>query len=230
MVRPRLLDLFCGQGGAARGYDRAGFDVTGVDIDDQPRYPFQFIRADALTFLADGGAAGFDVVHASPPCQAYSVTKATHSKTHPKLVGPVRAALVATGLPYVIENVVGAPLMGALILCGTEFHLTATDDDGRVIALKRHRLFESNVFLMGAGGCCCGDIRGRVGGVYGGGSSDRRHARHVRRGGYTPSKAVRAELLGIDPDAMTLHGQAQAIPPAYTAFIGAQLLAHLVPT
>ncbi|GHH69500.1 DNA cytosine methyltransferase [Promicromonospora soli] len=248
MNRPKMLDLYCCQGGAGMGYHQAGYTVYGIDIEPQPRYPFAFHQGDvltALTTLLTGGAldfhhrdgrvewltlADFAAVHASPPCQAYSITKHTHDNAHPELVEPTRAGLVATGLPYVIENVVGAPLVEPLMLCGSEFDLTATDTDGTPLRLERHRLFESNVFLLGAGGCRH-TRRVQVAGVYGSGPTDRRQdGRHRRaggrNGGYTPTKPVRSELLG-GVDWMTLHGQAQAVPPAYTRFIGAQLLEDL---
>jgi len=223
--RPRLLDLFCCEGGAAAGYARAGFDVVGVDLDPRfaKRYPFEFHAGDAIEFVKAHGHE-FDAIHASPPCQAYSITKHTHSNTHPMLIDATRDALIATGRPYVIENVVGAPLVNPLMLCGSEFDLTTTDTDGLPLRLERHRLFESNIFLLGNGGCRH-DKRVQVAGAYGGGSSDRRHAKEVRRGGYTPAKEVRAALLGIDW--MTLHGMSQSVPPAYTAHVGAQLLDHL---
>src|SRR6187200_2858563 len=122
-MRPRLLDLFCCEGGAAIGYHRAGFDVVGVDIVDRPRYPFEFHQADALTYPLDG----FDAIHASPPCQAYSITKNAHDRQHPEMVEPVRARLVASGVPYVIENVVGAPLIDPVTICGSMFDLRAWD-------------------------------------------------------------------------------------------------------
>lgn len=228
--RPRLLDLYCCEGGAAVGYHRAGFDVVGVDFQPQRRYPYEFHQADALQYLVDH-VCEFDAVHASPPCQAYSITRHSHSKEHPDLVGSTRDALAATGLPYVIENVVGAPLVDPLTLCGSEFGLTATDVDGTPLALRRHRLFESNVFLLGAGGCRH-DPKVQVGGVYGGGMSDRMKsverfkAIGSQRGGYTPAKSVRAALLGINHD-MTLHGLSQSIPPAYTEHVGRQVLVHL---
>lgn len=223
MTRPRLLDLFCCEGGAGMGYHRAGFDVVGVDLNPRfaKRYPFEFHAADAIEFVKEHGHE-FDAIHASPPpCQAYSITKHTHSAEHPELIEPTREALIATGMPYVIENVVGAPLIEPLTLCGSEFDLTAVDTDGEPLRLERHRLFESNVFLLGNGGCRHrADVQ--VAGAYGGGSQDRRHAKEVRRGGYTPAKEVRAALLGVDW--MTLHGQAQCIPPAYTEHIGLQLM------
>ena len=222
MSRPKLLDLFCCEGGAGAGYARAGFVVVGVDLDARfaKRYPFEFHAGDAIEYVREHGHE-FDAIHASPPCQAYSITKHTHSNTHPMLIDPTREALIATGLPYVIENVIGAPLRDPLMLCGSEFNLTTIDTDELPLRLERHRLFESNVFLYGNGGCRH-DRRVQVAGAYGGGSSDRRHAKEVRRGGYTPAKEVRAALLGIDW--MTLHGMSQSIPPAYTEHIGRQLL------
>ncbi len=219
----RLLDLYSCEGGAGMGYHRAGFDVVGVDIVNQRRYPFEFHQADAIQYVRDHGRE-FDAIHASPPCQAYSITKHSHNVEHPDLLAPTREALQATGKPYVIENVVGAPLIEPMLLCGTMFGLRATDTDGTELALQRHRLFESNVWLMSAGGCSHDNTQ--VAGAYGGGSQDRTHAKEVRRGGYTPAKEVRGRLLGIDW--MTLHGLSQSIPPAYTEFIGAQLIEALV--
>ena len=109
----RLLDLFCGAGGSAVGYHRAGFDeIIGVDNRPQPRYPFAFVKADALEFVKSFGA-GFDAIHASPPCQKYSITvhiRKNESRTYPDLIAPTRKCLRAVGRPYVIENVIGAPL------------------------------------------------------------------------------------------------------------------------
>lgn len=257
-MRPRLLDLFCCEGGASDGYRRAGFDVYGIDLfrftdkDGKPRgytrarYPFPSHQSDAVLALTrllagerltfthpdgtteDLGLEDFAALAASPPCQAYSITKHSHSNEHPDLVAPIRWLLRQTGLPYVMENVPGAPLETPLTLCGTEFNLTAQDHDGRWLHLKRHRLFESNIFLTGNGGCQCVAFKRRgigVGGAYGGGSVDRQHAKEVRRGGYTPSKDVREALLGIDW--MTQNALSQSIPPAYTEHIGLQLVEHL---
>jgi DNA (cytosine-5)-methyltransferase 1 len=198
------------------GYHRAGFDVVGVDIVPQPRYPFEFVQADAIEYVLEHGHE-FDAIHASPPCQAYSITKHSHDKDHPELVEPTRAALVASGLPYVIENVEGAPLLDPLTLCGTMFGLRAADVDGEPLQLRRHRLFESNVWMM-APAPCDHDPSVRVAGVYGGGASERKGD----RGGYTPSAVVRRALMGMDWS--TLHGTAQAIPPAYTEYIGGHLM------
>src|ERR1700737_2665900 len=138
-MRKRLLDLFCGAGGAAAGYAMVGFEVRGVDIQPQPRYPYRFVQADALDYPLDD----FDVVHASPPCQLYSVTHALWRRDYPDLLSVMRTWLWASGKPFVLENVVGAPLPGSLLLCGTMFGL----------GVLRHRLFESNVLLFAPGAC-----------------------------------------------------------------------------
>lgn len=134
--KPRLLDLFCCAGGAAMGYHKAGFEVVGIDIVPQPSYPFPFVQTDA-TKLDRKFLATFDVIHASPPCQAYSDLAARNGNGDewPKLIEPVRAMLLDVGRPYIIENVEGAPLINYVVLCGTMF--------GELRVL-RHRLFETN--------------------------------------------------------------------------------------
>lgn len=257
MSRPRMLDLYCCEGGASEGYRRAGWKVYGVDrfrfLDKrtgkikghaQGRYPFPSHQGDVVVVmrrLLAGHAvpftdpstgevewltlADFDAVAASPPCQFHSVTKHSHSVKHVDLIPVTRILLNRTGLPYIIENVVGAPLVEPVMLCGSEFNLTAYDPAiDAAVRLERHRLFESNVFLLGAGGCAH-DRRVQVAGAYGGGSVDRTRAKEVRRGGYTPAKEVRAALLGIDW--MTQGGLSQSIPPAYTEHLGRQLLEHI---
>ncbi|MGW4237868.1 DNA cytosine methyltransferase [Streptomyces sp. NPDC004749] len=136
-VRPRLLDAFCCQGGAALGYADAGFDVTGVDIAPQPRYPFRFVQADAMTFPLDG----FDLVHASWPCERFARVTAWRGtpEAHPDLLTPGRERLAASGLPWVIENVPEAPIRPDYLLCGTQFGLN----------VRRHRAFETS---WGGGG------------------------------------------------------------------------------
>jgi DNA (cytosine-5)-methyltransferase 1 len=222
-MKPRLLDLFCGAGGAAMGYHRAGFEVVGVDINAQPHYPFEFHQADALTFPLEG----FDAIHASPPCQAYSITRNAHNREHPDLVPTTLDALTASGLPWVVENVVGAPLPDPLTLCGSMFNLTADDHYlGAPVWLKRHRLFASSAFLMAPGPCR--HLHGvRVGGVYGGAWSKNRTIDPTikRTGGYAPPDDVQRVLMGIDW--MTRKELNQAIPPAYTEWIGRQLLAAI---
>lgn len=133
-----LLDLFCSAGGASMGYSRAGFDVTGVDINPQPHYPFEFIQGDALEYVREYGHE-YDAIAASPPCQMYSITRnaVSCSAEHPRLIEPVRESLALSGKPYVIENVAGAPLIDPITLCGSMFGLR----------VRRHRLFESNVSL-----------------------------------------------------------------------------------
>ena len=134
MKKPRLLDLFCCAGGAGAGYAKAGFEVVGVDLHPQPRYPFEFHQADAMTF----DLSGFDAIHASPPCQAYTVLGGREDLSHyPDLVDAVRERLQAAGVPWIIENVPGAPLRDPITLCGAMFGLRS----------YRHRLFESSVQL-----------------------------------------------------------------------------------
>lgn len=203
------------------GYHRASFEVYGVDIKPQPRYPFWFRQADAMTFPLDG----FDVIHASPPCQAYSITKHSHDKKYPELIEPIRERLRAFRAPYVIENVIGAKMNAPIVLCGTMFGLRATDDDGKELYLRRHRLFESNRWLSMPTHCTCADQTVRCGGVYGGGPSNRSKEKNEAwgRGGYTPSHSVRCALLGTPW--MIGREVNEAIPPAYTEWIGRQLLA-----
>jgi DNA (cytosine-5)-methyltransferase 1 len=214
--RPRLLDLFCGAGGCSVGYERAGFDVVGVDIKPQPRYPFEFHQADVLEYLARPfWWFRFDAIHASPPCQAHSTLGSLwKDREHPDLVAPVRERLKASGLPYVIENVVGAPLDNPVMLCGSTFGLGA---NGR--QLRRHRLFESNVAIMAFP---CQHV-GQPVGVYGhggGGSMTR---------GYKGTGDEYREAMGMHWAGLTKAEIAQAIPPAYTEHIGGYLLAALEP-
>lgn len=132
----RLLDLCCCQGGASHGYTLAGFTVTGVDINPQPRYPYTFIQADAITYLREHGHQ-YDVIHGSPPCQLHSLAWRIQHREHPDLIAPMRAAMIDSGKPYIIENVVGAPLNDPIELCGAMFG----------IHTYRHRIFESNLNL-----------------------------------------------------------------------------------
>lgn len=206
-MRPKLLDLFSGAGGAGMGYSRAGFDVTGVDMDPQPRYPFPFIQADALEYAAAHGHE-YDVIHASPPCQRYSsITKAAGtSDNYPDLIAPTRELLKRLGKPYVIENVPGAPLDNPLMLCGTMFGLLVV----------RHRLFETNPTLWWPPQPCQHERKV----VKHGRRPDRKKHYAAATGHFSDVEFVR-EAMGIDW--MTATELAQAIPPSYTEFIGKQL-------
>ena len=214
MLRLKLLDLFSNAGGAGFGYWRAGYQVTGVDIVHQPNYPFPFVQADALEYLAEHGHE-YDVIHASPPCQRYS--KATKrwgaGDEHEGLVAQTRKALIANKRPWVIENVVGAPLINPMVLCGSMFGLGASVG-GELRQLHRHRLFESSVPLAPKGP----DRHvGKAIGVYGaaGGSS-------ARSGEVNGSLAQWREAMGIDWT--TGVELAQAIPPAYSEWVGRQMM------
>lgn len=210
----RLLDLFCCEGGAGTGYAQAGFEVVGVDIAPQPRYPFEFHQADAIEYLREHGHE-FDAIHASPPCQVHSTITPDKSK-HVDLIPPTRAALVDLGLPFIIENVEGAKraLVDPVLLCGSSFGL----------AVRRHRYFESNVWLSGLP--CQHSAQGVPVGVYGD------HADKPHRRPTGASRGVKAASVDEARDAMGMpwaswHGATQAIPPAYTEFLGRQLMDHL---
>lgn len=233
-MTPKLLDLFCGLGGASMGYSRAGFDVVGVDLKPQPHYPFEFVQADALELLSvliDGRAyesdlnlGSFAAIHASPPCQRFSQLMIRwgdeRRDEHPDLVEPTRLLLRATRLPYIIENVPQAPLLDPVVLCGSMFGLGARDDDGNFRQLRRHRLFESNLPLEDGGPC---RHTGQAVGVYGHGRWDNSTSKH--RGGYQGNVRECREAMGIEWG--TRDGIAQAIPPAYAEFLGRQLLRHI---
>lgn len=215
MTRPRLLDLFCGAGGCSVGYHRAGCDVTGVDIEQHDDYPYELIVADAMDVLTDRSFLDrFDIAHASPPCPRYSSsTRASKTwQNHPDLVAPVREALREWGGTWVIENVPGAPMPNAVMVCGQAMGLRR---------VKRHRLFESNVPLM-TPGCAC-DAQGKVS-VFG--HAGQLWVNKVRS--HIPIAEVR-QLLDV-PWMTRREDIADAIPPAYTEFIGSQLIDQLALT
>lgn len=212
--KPRLLDLFCCAGGASVGYSTAGFEVVGVDIAPQPHYPFEFIQSDALR-LDQRFIASFDAVHASPPCQAYSDLAKRNRNAHkwPRLIEPIREVFVRSGLPYVIENVDGAPLVNPVVLCGTMFPK---------LRVLRHRLFETNFLVLVP-------LHKRHPKVH---TFDRRKSHYGKTdewtdfvqvtGGGNCTLAAAREAMGIDW--MTKSEINESIPPAYTEFIGRQLL------
>jgi DNA (cytosine-5)-methyltransferase 1 len=207
----RALDLFCGTGGATKGLQRAGFHVTGVDVKAQPRYcGDEFHQADALAFPLDG----FDFIWASPPCQRYSITRKIHDSgdRHPDLVEPIRARLVASGVPYVIENVPGAPLKQPFVLCGSMFGLQ----------VYRHRLFEAS-FLVLAPPHQSHSGYTNAARAY---SSFKDGATVICVAGNNFRREDGALAMGIDWP-MTRPELAQSSPPAYAQFIAEAALAHI---
>lgn len=217
LVKPRLLDLFCCAGGAAKGYQESGFEVVGVDIKAQPNFPFEFMQGDVLklpiSFLME-----FDAIHASPPCQSYSVLAKRNGNGHewPRLIEPVRAMLEETGLPYVIENVPGAPLQSPIMLCGTMF------PGLRVI---RHRLFETNFELEAPAHKAhpkCHTLDKRK--AHYGKTCEWRDYVQVTGGG---NCSVAAAQDAMKIDWMSKAELNEAIPPAYTRYIGQWLLREI---
>lgn len=194
----RLLDLFCGAGGASMGYRRAGFDVVGVDIEDQPHYPFEFHQADAMTYPLDG----FDVIHASPPCQAYSGIP-NRRDDHPDLLPAMRERLVASGLPYIIENVPGAPMPNGVILCGSTFGLPVI----------RHRLFETNPQITLVPSLCHQTRWGR----------GNPHPGTYPYAHKSWERAWRDHVVPVVWPWMSLEEAGQAIPPDYTLYLGSEI-------
>lgn len=197
----KLLDLFCGAGGAGMGYSRAGFDVTGVDIKPQKNYPFPFVQADALEYLAQHGHE-YDVIHASPPCQAYAGVTAWRGdrSKHPDLIAATQAGIRTLNVPYVIENVPDARryLRTPFMLCGSAFGLR----------VRSHRYFESPLLPLSLQAPC-----------------QHRADDLSRDHGAKQTEAEYRDALGCEW--MTVHEARQAIPPAYTSFIGSLLLAQM---
>ena len=205
----KLLDLFCGAGGASTGYAQAGFQVTGIDLKHGKRYPFTYIKADVRNYLNNEYLQQFDVIVASPPCQTHSSTRHLRNAqgkgtTKVDMIDEVRAALVASSKPYVIENVIGAPLLDPVLLCGSAFGLK----------VRRHRLFESNLQLTGTQ--CNHKAQGRPVGIYGSMRDE------IPNGGHTAKTMQQAnEAMGISH--MIWTELVEAIPPAYTHYIGTQI-------
>lgn len=206
---PRLLDLFCCQGGASAGYVAAGFDVVGVDIDPQPRYPFEFHQGDALEFLSAHGHE-FDAIHASPPCQLYSLTHRIMKSDFPDLIRPTREAILDTGKPYVIENVEDArpELFDPITLCGSMFG----------IETYRHRLFETSFWIEQP--------------------PHPEHVTRQTKMGRAPKPGefmhIVGNFSGVDRGRQIMgmpwasrDGLREAIPPIYAEWIGRVLLDHL---
>lgn len=226
----KLLELATCEGGATRGLMDAGWSVTAVDLDRAAlkRNPAdEKVHGDALLYLLEEGHR-FDAIWASFPCQRWSANGANAAKDKwPDLITPGRELLMATGKPWVMENVLKSPLRRDLVLCGTMFGLEATDTDGTRLYLRRHRAFESNVPLSAPAPCRCVDLDRRgvqCGGVYGGARKDKHEARLVRKGGYVPpDAAVQSALLGGVPW-MTGKGRREAIPPVYAEHIGRLLM------
>lgn len=235
--KPKLLDLYCGAGGASEGYARAGFDVVGVDINPQPDYPFAFHQQDALfvlhCLLNNGGStfvhrdgrhefltlSDFDAVHASPPCQAScTLTKGTNQgREYPNLIPATREALAALDVPTVIENVRGADVRRDLTLCGEMFGL----------AVIRHRYFELSGFTARQPGHR--KHRGRVAGYRHGQWFDGPYFAVYGDGGGKGTVAQWQAAMGIDWMSER-KAIAEAIPPAYTQYVGHNLMAHFVRT
>lgn len=217
----KLLDLYCKAGGASKGYADAGFTVTGIDIKKQKRYPYEFIQADCLEILKDiDYLRTFDVIAASPPCQTHSRTKHLRdaqggTTTKLDLIPETRQALIESGLPYVIENVPGAPLINPVQFCGSSFGLK----------VRRHRLFESNLDLVGS--VCKHKEQGKPVGVYGAMNDtaqglDKATGKYVIGGSTAKTIEEAREVMGID---WMIWGElVEAIPPVYTHEIGKQLL------
>lgn len=227
-MKPKLLDLFCCQGGASEGYRRAGFDVYGVDLDPQPRYPFAFHRGDAIETLRAMSWSGpvpfahhdgtverlmlsdFDAIHASPPCQAFTLAQRLQGNEHPDLIGPIRRELRDVLVPWVIENVAGAPLIRPVELCGAMFGLET----------YRHRWFEASPRL-------------RI--------EKPPHPSHEARTTKMGRRPVDGEYMHIvgnfsgvdrarrvmDMDWANRDGLREAIPPAYAQHIGRSMMTQI---
>ena len=207
MGKPRLLDLYCCAGGAGAGYAQAGFEVVGVDVNHQRHYPYTFIQGDALEVLAEIGHE-FDAIHASPPCQGYSWAQRIRDNEHPLSIDDVRSALVATGKPYIIENVKGAPLKDPVMLCGAMFGLRT----------YRHRIFEGSIPLTAPEHPEHIAPQNKMGRV-----CQPHEFMHIV-GNFIGAELAR-EIM--ECPWMSRRELREAIPPAYTRHLGRQLLDHV---
>ncbi|MBP2581874.1 DNA (cytosine-5)-methyltransferase 1 [Streptomyces sp. PvR006] len=211
MTRPRLLDAFCCQGGASAGYAAAGFDVTGIDLHPQPRYPYRFIQGDAVEYIRNHGHE-YDAIAGSPPCQGYSDAQVLQGRDHPMLIAPTRDAMNATGRPWIIENVPGAAphLIDPVVLCGAMFGLGTYRDryfeagGGLTLTQPHHPRHDKPITKMG---------RPRRPGEM---------AHYV--GNFSGVQAARDDL---QVPWMNRDGIRECIPPAYTQHLGRQLIQHL---
>ena len=220
----KLLDLFCCAGGCAKGYHDVGFEILGVDIVDRPNYPYDFVKMDAIEFLETMDLREFDVIHASPPCQRYSKLKHLSNDiekwdlNHVDLVDVTREALKKTGKPYVIENVEGAPLINPIKLYGSQFPNLYT---------QRPRLFESNILLKEPNTPRQKHKTGKLG-------SGPAEDGFITVAGIKPQRGMNETQMKLyygfalgGIDWMSLEELTQAIPPAYTEFIGKQIIEYL---
>jgi hypothetical protein len=196
-MKPRLLDLFSGAGGCAVGYAQAGFEVVGVDIVPQKNYPYEFHQADAMTYPLEG----FDVIHASIPCQGYSVTNKLWRKEYPLLLEPIRERLKESGKPWVIENVPGCPMNNYLMLCGSHFGLQ----------IRRHRHFETSHLILSPFQC----------------KHNYKAIQVIGHAGKEQNFTRATAEANMQIDWMTKPELVQAIPPAYTRWIGEQLMSYI---
>jgi DNA (cytosine-5)-methyltransferase 1 len=207
----RILDAFCGAGGAGMGYSLSGFEVVGVDIKPQPHFPFEFHQGDALEFIKDHGHE-FDAIHASPVCKKFSKLNNIRNNNHPDYITPLRPLLKEIGKPYIIENVVCAPLENPVMLCGTMFGLR----------IFRHRLFESSINLTAPP-----HIRHKDLGLFVGQTSRKPTKDNQVYSVYGHFSDLEGAKKAMGIDWMNQRELCQAIPPAYTKYIGDQLMEYL---
>lgn len=205
-TKPRLLDAFCGAGGAGMGYYQAGFEVVGVDVRPQKHYPFEFHQADALKFIAEYGRE-FDVIHASPICKSFTKLQRIHGRNYPDQITPIRDLLKKIDRPYIIENVPGSPLINPIKLNGAMFDL----------GVRRERWFETNPVIWFPP--LVGYQNGKVGKR---GEYDRGNNGLITVAGHNFNPKI--ARLAMDIDWMTGMELSQAIPPAYTKWIGERFM------